>query len=91
MAMAMAPVLEARAAVRRFGGAIAVGPVDLAIEEGSTTALIGPSGAGKSTLLRLFNGLLSPGAAKWQQRRRSFMPTSLRRWPKPASAMRRWD
>ena len=60
----MAPVLEARAAVRRFGGAIAVGPVDLAIEEGSTTALIGPSGAGKSTLLRLFNGLLSPGAGE---------------------------
>src|SRR2546421_356853 len=59
-----APVLEARAAVRGFDGAIGVGPVDLAIEEGSTTALIGPSGAGKSTLLRLFNGLLSPTAGE---------------------------
>jgi osmoprotectant transport system ATP-binding protein len=60
----MIPVLEARAAVCRFGGAIAVGPIDLAIDEGRTSALIGPSGAGKSTLLRLFNGLLSPTAGE---------------------------
>jgi osmoprotectant transport system ATP-binding protein len=55
-----APAFEARGAVRRYGGAAALGPIDLAIEEGSTTALIGPSGAGKSTLLRLFNGLVAP-------------------------------
>src|SRR5438046_1963010 len=75
----MAPVLEARAAVRRFGGAIAVGPVDLAIEEGSTTALIGPSGAGKSTLLRLFNGLLSPGAGEVRFRGASLRDADLPR------------
>ncbi len=60
----MAPVFEARGAIRRYGDAVALGPIDLTIEEGSTTALIGPSGAGKSTLLRLFNGLVPPDAGE---------------------------
>jgi osmoprotectant transport system ATP-binding protein len=58
------PVFEARNVVRRYGGAVAVGPLDLTIEEGTTTALIGPSGAGKSTLLRLFNGLVAPDSGE---------------------------
>lgn len=34
--------------------------VDLALETGSTLALLGPSGCGKTTLLRLLAGLLAP-------------------------------
>ena len=53
------PVFEAVGVSKRYDGADALGPIDLRIEEGGTTALIGPSGAGKSTLLRLLNGLLA--------------------------------
>ncbi|HUJ24887.1 MAG TPA: ATP-binding cassette domain-containing protein [Myxococcales bacterium] len=59
-----APVFEARGVVCRYGGAVAIGPLDLTVEEGGTTALIGPSGAGKSTLLRLLNGLATPAAGE---------------------------
>jgi osmoprotectant transport system ATP-binding protein len=56
------PVFEAAGAVKRYGGSVAVGPVDLSVPGGTTTALIGPSGAGKSTLLRMLNGLVWPDA-----------------------------
>jgi osmoprotectant transport system ATP-binding protein len=46
--------------VKRFGPAAGVGPVDLAVPDGASLALIGPSGAGKSTVLRLMLGLLRP-------------------------------
>lgn len=58
------PVFEARQVIRRYGDAVALGPIDLAIDEGSTTAIIGPSGSGKSTLLRLLNGLVPPDAGE---------------------------
>jgi NitT/TauT family transport system ATP-binding protein len=50
--------------VRRVfpGGVVAVDGVDLAVEEGSFTALLGPSGCGKSTLLRMIAGLDRPTA-----------------------------
>jgi osmoprotectant transport system ATP-binding protein len=54
------PVFEARGVVKRQGGVVVLGPLDISIAEGTTTALIGPSGAGKSTLIRLFNGLVEP-------------------------------
>jgi NitT/TauT family transport system ATP-binding protein len=50
-----------------FGNtAQALTPIDLAIAEGSFTAIVGPSGCGKSTLLRLIAGLTRPstGAIK---------------------------
>jgi len=56
------PVFETAGAVKRYGGSVVVGPIDLRVPSGTTTALIGPSGAGKSTLLRMLNGLVWPDA-----------------------------
>lgn len=44
----------------RFGNAVGVYDVDLAIREGETFVLMGLSGSGKSTLLRLLNLLHAP-------------------------------
>jgi len=46
------------AAVRPHG--VALDGVDLALAEGTLTALLGPNGSGKSTLLRLIAGLDAP-------------------------------
>ena len=48
---------------KTFAGVRVLGPIDLTIEEGTTT-LLGPSGGGKSTLLRLLNGLVRPDAGE---------------------------
>jgi osmoprotectant transport system ATP-binding protein len=45
---------------KRYGGTVAIAPLDLDIEAGRTTVVIGPSGCGKSTLLRLLNALIAP-------------------------------
>ncbi len=50
-----------RGATKRYGAA-GLGPVDLDVGGGITTAVLGPSGCGKSTLLRLLLGLLTPDA-----------------------------
>jgi NitT/TauT family transport system ATP-binding protein len=59
--------MTGRAAVRLRGltktfanGVMAVGPLDLAVDEGEFVALLGPSGCGKSTLLRVIAGLTAP-------------------------------
>lgn len=46
------------------GAAFAVNEISLAIEKGSTTAIVGPSGAGKSTLADLLMGLLEPSSGR---------------------------
>ena len=51
-------------ATKEYGSVRVLGPVDLSVEEGTTTLLLGPSGSGKSTLLRLLNGLLRPDAGQ---------------------------
>mgnify|MGYP001454451773 CR=1 FL=1 len=53
-------LLEVTALTKRFGGMVAVNRADLAVREGSITALIGPNGAGKTTLFALVSGFLGP-------------------------------
>jgi NitT/TauT family transport system ATP-binding protein len=41
-------------------GTVALGPMDISIQEGEFVSLVGPSGCGKSTALRLIAGLIAP-------------------------------
>jgi len=53
-------VIEARAIVKRFGGAVAVDNVTIAVAAGEIHAVVGENGAGKSTLMRILAGILTP-------------------------------
>ncbi|HET9949428.1 MAG TPA: ABC transporter ATP-binding protein [Longimicrobiales bacterium] len=55
-----APVLRARALVKRFGSLTAVNGLDLELERGTCLALLGPNGAGKTTTIEMFEGLQRP-------------------------------
>jgi NitT/TauT family transport system ATP-binding protein len=48
-------------------GTHALGPIDLAVNDGEFVSMLGPSGCGKSTALRLIAGLLEPdaGNVRW--------------------------
>jgi len=47
---------------KRYGGAVALAPTDLAVRAGETVVLLGPSGCGKSTILKIALGLVRPDA-----------------------------
>jgi ABC-2 type transport system ATP-binding protein len=51
------PVIEARGLTKRYGRAVAVDHLDLAIEEGEVFGLLGPNGAGKTTTILMIMGL----------------------------------
>ena len=60
MSEELVPVLDVKGLVRRYATLVALGELDLEIEEGEFIALVGPNGAGKSTLLACVAGLLEP-------------------------------
>ncbi|HEX2204560.1 MAG TPA: ATP-binding cassette domain-containing protein, partial [Longimicrobium sp.] len=54
------PVLSAEGVTKRYGAAVALDGVSLAVAAGECVALVGESGSGKSTLLRCFNRMTEP-------------------------------
>jgi sulfate transport system ATP-binding protein len=56
--------IEVQNVTKRFGEFLALDTVDLAVSEGSLTAILGPSGSGKSTLLRVIAGLEQPDTGR---------------------------
>ncbi len=57
-----APILEARAVTKQFGGLVAVRDVNLDIPEGGIVSIIGPNGAGKTTFFNVIAGIIDPTA-----------------------------
>ncbi len=62
----MSTLIELRGVTKRYNGSPlpALDAVDLAVESGTTTAVLGPSGCGKSTLLNLMGALDRPTAGE---------------------------
>jgi len=56
--LALAPALEARDVVVRFGGNLAVAQVSMHVLPGEVVGLVGPNGAGKTTLFDVLSGHL---------------------------------
>ena len=58
------PLLRLEGLSKSFGPAVAVAPLDLAVEAGDFCAILGPSGCGKSTLLRMIAGFVDPSSGR---------------------------
>jgi ABC-2 type transport system ATP-binding protein len=56
----MTAIVQTTGLVKRYNGTVAVGGVDLEINEGEIFGLVGPNGAGKTTMLRMLATLLEP-------------------------------
>ncbi len=54
------PILEVKNITKKFPGVIALGGVDLKLEESEVLSLIGENGAGKSTLMKILAGVQPP-------------------------------
>lgn len=59
---ALAPVLECRSLVKRYGNVNALNAVTFSVSRGRVVGLLGPNGSGKTTLIKLIAGLLQPTA-----------------------------
>lgn len=57
-----APAILLKEVTKTYGAVHAVGPVDLAVESGSVTALLGGNGAGKTTTIAMIMGLVLPSS-----------------------------
>ena len=64
MSTPLAPAVEVRGLVRRFGDVAAVDGLDLVVPAGSFFGFLGPNGAGKSTTIKCLTGLLRPTAGE---------------------------
>jgi ABC-2 type transport system ATP-binding protein len=51
-----APAIEVRGLRKTYGSLVAVGGIDLAVEEGEVFAMLGPNGAGKTTTVEILEG-----------------------------------
>jgi ABC-2 type transport system ATP-binding protein len=60
--MTDAPAIEITRLVKRFGDAVALDGIELAVPQGSVFGFLGPNGAGKTTALRILTGLARPTA-----------------------------
>lgn len=60
----MSALLEVSGLDVRYGTALALRNVSLAVAEGSIVGIVGPNGAGKSTLLRTIGGLVRPAGGR---------------------------
>lgn len=56
----IAPVVEVKGLVRKYGDLVAASDVSFTVNKGEMFGLIGPDGAGKTTTLRVILGLLKP-------------------------------
>jgi len=57
-------IIKAEALTKRYGSAVAVDKIDLAIERGEVFGLLGPNGAGKTTTILMALGLTEPTSGR---------------------------
>jgi ABC-2 type transport system ATP-binding protein len=57
-------VISCEGLTKRFGPAIAVNGLDLAVSSGQVYGFLGPNGAGKTTTIRMLLGLIAPSAGQ---------------------------
>ncbi|MGO8970087.1 MAG: ABC transporter ATP-binding protein [Myxococcaceae bacterium] len=60
----MAPLLQLKHVVKRFGGLLATNDVSFDVDEGEVVFIIGPNGAGKTTLFNLISGYVTADAGE---------------------------
>jgi putative spermidine/putrescine transport system ATP-binding protein len=56
------PLLALQGLTKRFGDAVAVDDLSLAVEKGEFVSLLGPSGCGKTTTLQMIAGFVAPSS-----------------------------